>query len=121
MALREELALIKGELSAAHEQQAATSEVLQTITSFPSQTQPVLDAIVAAAARLCRASHATIFRLEDGRYHPAATSHSNPELVAYQQLHPIESSRGTPAARRHGRRGSFSNSASATPASWKYS
>ncbi|MGE0850623.1 MAG: GAF domain-containing protein [Hyphomicrobiaceae bacterium] len=82
-------------MGVAREQLTATSEVLQTITRFPSQTQPVLDAIVTAAARLCRASHATIFRLEDGRYHPAATSHSHPELVAYQRLHPVEPSRGT--------------------------
>jgi len=95
VALADELKLTKGELAASHEQLTATSEVLQTITRFPSQTQPVLDAIVVAAARLCRASHATIFRSEEGRYHPAATSHSNPELVAYQRLHPIEPGRGT--------------------------
>jgi GAF domain-containing protein len=52
------------ELSEAHEQQAATAEVLRVISSSPTEIQPVLDAVGKYAARLCDANNAVIFRLE---------------------------------------------------------
>jgi len=52
-------------LSESLEQQTATSEILRVISGSPTDVQPVLDAVVENAARLCGASDAVI-RLVDG-------------------------------------------------------
>jgi signal transduction histidine kinase len=53
------------ELSETLQQQTATSEVLQVISSSSTSIQPVLDAVVASAGRLCEAQAVTIY-LRDG-------------------------------------------------------
>jgi GAF domain-containing protein len=48
----------------AMEQQTATAEILRVISSSPMDVQPVFEAIVASAARLCDAVDGTILRVE---------------------------------------------------------
>src|SRR4029453_1941189 len=63
--LFKELQSSNGELRVALEQQTATSEILRVISSSPTDEQPVFDAIVRSARRLCEASFSIVF-LSDG-------------------------------------------------------
>ena len=52
------------QLTEALQQQTATSEILRVIASSPTDLQPVFDAIVGSAARLCDATFAALHRFD---------------------------------------------------------
>ena len=52
------------DLTESLEQQAAAGEILRIISSSPTDVQPVLEAVVERAARLCEVPDADLFRLE---------------------------------------------------------
>jgi signal transduction histidine kinase len=88
------------ELGEALERQTATSEVLGVISRSTSELQPVLDAIVATAARLCHAEWATVYKLEaDNVYRLAAGIGEDEEFLRYLSQRPIIPERGTMAGR----------------------
>ena len=60
------LARLTRELSETLQQQTATSEVLQIISSSPGEWQSVLDAILTKAVHICGAENATVWSYQDG-------------------------------------------------------
>jgi GAF domain-containing protein len=78
------------ELEEALQQQTATSEVLSIIRRSPANPQPVFDAIVQSAARLCDAIFSVVYLCDDDRLRIAATKNFSPEATSqiyeHQQL-----------------------------------
>src|SRR5829696_4853104 len=84
------------ELQESLEYQTATGEVLNVISRSPDDLQPVLNAIVETAARLCQGDFAIVWRLEGDRYCAAALNRdTTPELAEYARSNPIGVGRGT--------------------------
>ena len=69
------------ELSEALEQQTATSEVLRVISSSPGKLEPVFEAMLASATRLCEARLGILYRYDNGLFHPAALVGAPPALA----------------------------------------
>jgi signal transduction histidine kinase len=70
--LLKELRQRTDDLGEALEQQTATSEVLQVISSSPGELQPVFQAMLENATRICEAKFGILFRHEGGLFHTAA-------------------------------------------------
>ena len=71
------------DLTEALEQQTATSEVLQVISSSPSDLEPVFQAILENATRICQAKFGVVFGFDGNEYHVEAQVGTPPELAEY--------------------------------------
>jgi signal transduction histidine kinase len=60
------------DLSEALDQQTATSQVLRVISSSPGDLEPVFQAMLENATRICEAKFGILFSFKDGLFHPAA-------------------------------------------------
>ena len=75
------------ELSESLEQQTATSEVLQVISSSPSELEPVFRAMLVNATGLCEASYGALWLCEGDGYRTVALHGPLPEAYL-EQLRP---------------------------------
>src|SRR5215471_10904570 len=88
------------ELSEALEHQTATSEVLNVITRSPTDAQPVFDAIVQSAARLCEAIFSVVWLYDGELLQVAATHNFTPEVLnKLFKVYPTRPDRSTAAGR----------------------
>jgi GAF domain-containing protein len=69
------------DLSESLEQQTATSEVLRVISSSPGDLQPVFEAMLANATRLCQASYGNMLLWEGDAFRMAALHGDVPAVV----------------------------------------
>jgi GAF domain-containing protein len=73
------------ELRESLQQQTATSEVLQVISSSPGELEPVFQAMLENAVRICEAKFGTLFRYDAKLFHRAAGIGTPAALVEFQK------------------------------------
>ena len=77
------------DLTEALEQQTATSEVLQVISSSPGDLQPIFTTMLEKAVRICGAKFGTLYLHDDGRLRLVA-AHDVPEFLEARGGSPIQ-------------------------------
>jgi signal transduction histidine kinase/DNA-binding NarL/FixJ family response regulator len=82
------IAVLTRELSQALEQAAATSEILRVISSSPGELEPVFQAVLAHATRLCEANFGVLYRFDGHVFHAVALQDAVPALGDYLRREP---------------------------------
>jgi two-component system NtrC family sensor kinase len=85
------VARLTRELKESLEQQTATSEVLQVISSSPGELEPVFEAMLEKAVRICDAKFGNIYRRDGGVFRLFATINTPPALAEHRKRIPIRS------------------------------
>ena len=75
--------LLERRLKEALEQQTATSEVLQVISSSPGELQPVFQAMLEKAVRICDANFGNLYLREGDAFRIGATYGASPAYVEF--------------------------------------
>ena len=100
--LNKKLAQLARELSQSLEQQAATSEVLRVISSSPGELEPVFEAMLENAVRICEAKFGNMYVYEKDFFRVVAMQNAPPAYSKYWQRDPVlhvRASSRTPLAR----------------------
>ena len=87
------------ELKQSLEQQTATSEVLQVISSSPGDLQPVFATMLEKAVRICDATFGNVYRWDGDALHLVATHNTPPAFTEARRRAPYRPSPKTPAGR----------------------
>ena len=77
------------DLSEALEQQTATSEVLKVISSSPGELEPVFQAMLENATRICQAKYGVMFLHENDTFRARAMCGAPPALAEERQRNPV--------------------------------
>ena len=84
------------ELRESLERQTATADVLKVISSSPGELQPVFEAILENATRICEANFGNLHLYENGTFRIGAMHNPPPEFAEARQREPVH----RPSARR---------------------
>ena len=87
--LEQQLEKYKRELAEAVEQQTATSEVLRVISSSPGNLQPVFEAMLAKAVRICDAKIGFLYQSEGDAFRTVALYGVPPEHAEERRRNPL--------------------------------
>jgi two-component system, NtrC family, sensor kinase len=71
------------------EQQKATSEVLAVISRFPTDLEPVLQAVLENAVRLCDAKFGALYRSEGNAFRIVAMHNAPPRFAEMRRRNPV--------------------------------
>jgi class 3 adenylate cyclase len=97
--LKKENSSLKSELRQAHQQQAATANILKIISGSNFELTALLDTLVKSAARLCKADMVSILQPKDEIFQYAASYGYSLEFVQFMEEHPLGMGRGTVVGR----------------------
>src|SRR5262249_32333329 len=87
--LRAANADLKKKLAEALDQQTATSEVLQVIGSSPGQLEPVFQAVLENATRICEAKFGVLHLSDEDGFRTVALHGARPELAEARRREPV--------------------------------
>jgi GAF domain len=91
-----ENARLLNELRESLQEQTATAEVLQVISSSPGDLQPVFQTMLEKAVRICDATFGNIYRWEGETLHLLASHNTPPALAEARKHSPLRPHPGTP-------------------------
>jgi signal transduction histidine kinase len=83
-----DLAQLSRERDEALEREKATAEVLRVISASPGELQPVFQAMLANAVRICEAKFGTLYLREGDAFRAAALHNAPPSFVEFWQRGP---------------------------------
>src|SRR5258707_211150 len=86
---KKKIGLLRRELSEALEQQTATSEVLQVISSSPGELKPIFETMLANATRICGAKFGTLYLYDGDAFHATAFHNAPPAFIEQRKRAPL--------------------------------